>query len=124
MKLPAPQLAFADTTLLTFVLVTRPAPAGDRLMPKGRAAASKAEERLAAAAAWSLEVAVQRGDRQFRAPSGSTLRAGDQLAIPGVFVLPSLPSAPAVSSSTIVPSSSLDRASLSIGTAALGEVIE
>jgi hypothetical protein len=78
-RLFAPAVALA-AGLLAIVLVTRPAPPDDRLMPKGRAAPSQTEERLAAAA-WSLEVAVQRGDRQFRAPSGSTLRAGDQLGL-------------------------------------------
>lgn len=54
----APAVALAASLLLFFL------PSPDRLRPKG---------------GWSLEVAAQRGTAQFRAPSGTTLREGDQL---------------------------------------------
>lgn len=60
----APVLALA-AALIAFVWTGRGP--DDRLTPKG--------------SAWSLELAVQRGGQQFRAPSGATLRTGDQLGL-------------------------------------------
>ncbi|MBL8955353.1 MAG: DUF4384 domain-containing protein [Myxococcaceae bacterium] len=62
----APALALAAALLAFVATWLVPAPASDRLVPKG-------------VASWSLDLAVQRGGQQFLAPSGARLQKGDQL---------------------------------------------